>query len=244
MNKTPFDIAGDGQDFVHLGDGTTKHVISYLEDFLFTRDQINRPVYTLSGGEKNRLQLAMFMRQSADLWIFDEPTNDLDIETIEILENELSNYNAAVLIIGHDRAFLDNTCKTTWLVHNKEIEVFEGGYSQVAPYLQAIELEKKMAKKTQDSTPKNVEVQPEVASSDKVKMSYNEKKRWKTIENDIAKQEAEVENLKTQLASFDFTTPTAEQTQEYEKMNAQFLKSEKKLSKFYEEWEDLSGKEI
>ncbi|MFT6630607.1 MAG: ATP-binding cassette subfamily F protein uup [Bacteriovoracaceae bacterium] len=244
MNKTPFDIAGDGQDFVHLGDGTTKHVISYLEDFLFTRDQINRPVYTLSGGEKNRLQLAMFMRQSADLWIFDEPTNDLDIETIEILENELSNYNAAVLIIGHDRAFLDNTCKTTWLVHNKEIEVFEGGYSQVAPYLQAIELEKKMSKKGQDNSPKKVEVQAEVVSSNIVKMSYNEKKRWKTIENDVAKQETEVEKLKKQLASFDFTSPTEEQTKEYEKMNAQFLKSEKKLSKLYEEWEDLSAKEI
>jgi ATP-binding cassette subfamily F protein uup len=141
-SKTPMQVVGDGVDFVFFDDGRKQHVNSYLQKFLFNSDQVNRPISSLSGGEKNRLQLALFMKQSADLWVFDEPTNDLDIETIELLERELKSYDAAVIIIGHDRAFLDNTCRSTWLIHNHSIEVFEGGYTQVAPYLHAIELEK------------------------------------------------------------------------------------------------------
>ncbi len=142
--KTPLEVVGEGSDFIILGDGRKKHVTAYLTDFLFDSNQVNRSISKLSGGEKNRLQLAMFMKQSADLWVFDEPTNDLDIETIELLEKELKSYTSAVIIIGHDRAFLDNTCNTTWLIHDKKIENFEGGYTQIAPYLHALEQEKKL----------------------------------------------------------------------------------------------------
>ncbi|MDH5414756.1 MAG: ATP-binding cassette domain-containing protein, partial [Flavobacteriaceae bacterium] len=238
-NKTPFDIVGDGQDFVHLANGSQKHVMSYLEGFLFSREQIKRPISTLSGGEKNRLQLAMFMKRSADLWVFDEPTNDLDIETIEILEKELINYKAAVLIIGHDRAFLDNTCKTTWLVHDKHIEVFQGGYTQVAPYLHALEIEKQLG----DSHKKEDENSSDETDTIKAKMSYNEKKRWKVIEKEVAGQEEKVENLKTELAAFDFITPGPDVHKRYDQMEEDFKNAESKLEKLYEEWEDLTSKE-
>ena len=240
-DKTPFDIIGDGQDFVHLGDGSSKHVMSYLESFLFARDQIKRPIHTLSGGEKNRLQLALFMKNSADIWVFDEPTNDLDIETIEILETELKNYQAAVLIVGHDRAFLDNVCDQTWLVHNKQIEVFEGGYTQVSPYLEALELEKSIPVEVEKETTSTIETPS--ASVEKEKMTYKEKKRWEVIEELIMETEEKVEELKAELASFDFSNPTPELNSKYERLNQDFLSEEKNLTAIYEEWELLSQKE-
>lgn len=239
LDKTPFEVVGEGQDFVHFDNGERKHVSSYLEDFLFPRDQIVRPIHTLSGGEKNRLQLAIFMKQSADLWVFDEPTNDLDIETIEILENELADYKAAVLIIGHDRAFLDNICKKTWLLHDKDIEEFEGGYSQVAPYLHALEMEKKLkgSKVTQD-TPKPV---VEKSQSKKELMSYKEKLRWKEIEGDIASLEEKIEKIKLKLSSFDYASSPAK---DLEKLNAKYQEHETKLENLMSEWSDLSEKEV
>lgn len=240
-NKTPFEIVGDGQDFVHLSDGSTKHVMSYLENFLFAREQVNRPISTMSGGEKNRLQLAMFMKQSADLWIFDEPTNDLDIETIELLERELSDYKAGVIIVGHDRAFLDNTCKTTWLVHDKQIEVFEGGYSQVAPYMQAIELEKKAAESTAQKKSKAQNVKVEEVNPNK--MSYKEKERFKVIEEDIASVEQEIEKFKSEISSVDFSSPTPEADKKVQKLTFQMSKKEKELEALFSEWEVLGTKE-
>lgn len=235
-DKTPFEVVGDGQDFVHFDDGRKKHVMSYLENFLFSRDQINRPIHTLSGGEKNRLQLAIFMKQSADLWIFDEPTNDLDIETIEILESELSSYKSAVIIIGHDRAFLDNVCQTTWLVHNRTIEIFEGGYSQVAPYLEALELEKS------NKTPLHKEEKTQEKIST-VKMNNKEKERWKVIEKEIAKQEEKINHLTEEIANFDFSSSSENLNSNYESLNKNLKNEEEILSRLYEEWEDLSEKQ-
>ncbi len=238
LNKTPYEIVGAGQDFVHFDNGTKKHVMSYLEDYLFPREQIHRPSHTLSGGEKNRLQLAMFMRQSADLWIFDEPTNDLDIETIEILEQQITNYEDAVLIIGHDRAFLDNTCSKTWLIHEKQVEIFEGGYSQVEPYLEAIELEKGLKETT--SSPER-EQASEQSSNKKSKMSYIEKQRWKVIEEEIAQTEKDVELLKNKMAQFDYqNSPPIE----LENLHKSSQEKEQELERLYLEWEDLSNKEF
>jgi ATP-binding cassette subfamily F protein uup len=190
-SKTPMQVVGDGVDFVFFDDGRKQHVNSYLQKFLFNSDQVNRPISSLSGGEKNRLQLALFMKQSADLWVFDEPTNDLDIETIELLERELKSYDAAVIIIGHDRAFLDNTCRSTWLIHNHGIEVFEGGYTQVAPYLHAIELEKTI--KTENPRPKK-------SKSKKEKTIDLEQ-----IESEITALEERKQDIEQQLADFDYS---------------------------------------
>lgn len=237
-NKTPFDVVGDGQDFVHFSDGSQKHVMSYLENFLFHREQIKRPIHTLSGGEKNRLQLAIFMKQSADLWIFDEPTNDLDIETIEILETELANYKSAVIIIGHDRAFLDNVCNTTWLIHNNELEIFEGGYSQVAPYLEALELEKnlnKSIKKTSFQTNNN---------HDSNKITNKEKERLKKIESEISNQENKTELIKQKISELDYSTNDSHKLKTYQSFENDLKQQEKILDQLYNEWELLGKKEL
>lgn len=253
--STPIEVVGEGQDFVHLGDGTKKHVASYLSKFLFTSDQVYRPISTLSGGEKNRLQLAMFMKQAADLWVFDEPTNDLDIETIEILERELKSYDSAVIIIGHDRAFLDNTCNSTWLVHDKGVEVFEGGYTQVAPYLHALEIEKDLkgkgkgpSSKEQEQTSK--ESQPEVPLKE-ADLSHNtkpdkeltnkQKERLKVIEREIEEAEKSLIEVEEILAKFDYTSMDDEKADLIQRLTAEKDKRESTVSELYEEWEELNS---
>ena len=232
-NKSLFELIGDGQDFVHLGDGTTKHVVSYLESFLFDNSQIHRPISTLSGGEKNRLQLALFMKNSADLWIFDEPTNDLDIETIELLESELASYEAAIIIVGHDRAFLDNTCKVTWLLNDKQIEVFEGGYSQVAPYLQALELEKKQnSKKTSKKEKMKSEKKPGLSNKEMIRFEKSE----------ISEFEDKLEKVQTQITKIDFSENNPSEMAKFESLDKEQKELQKKLDSLMLEWEDLESR--
>jgi len=240
LDKTPFEIIGDGQDFVHLPDGRNQHVNAYLENFLFLSNEIRRPINTLSGGEKNRLQLALFMKEVADVWVFDEPTNDLDIETIEILESRLRDYKGAVIIISHDRAFLDNIVKSTWVLHNKKLEVFRGGYTQVAPYLHAIEMEAELPDEEETSQ----ETKTEVDDSSKVKMSNKEKMRFKVIEKEISTAEKNLEKYESKLAAFDFSNMTDATTAEYAKLQEDQKKCEKTLESLYEEWEDLGQKQV
>jgi ATP-binding cassette subfamily F protein uup len=144
IDMTPFQLLGDGNDFVALPDGNKKHVHSYFESFLFERDDIHRPLKTFSGGEKSRLQLAYNLTKPGDILIFDEPTNDLDLETIQILEEKLSEFPGAVILISHDRAFLSTVTNKIWLLDESGLQNFEGGYEQVSPYLEALEIEKEL----------------------------------------------------------------------------------------------------
>ena len=180
----------------------------------------------------------MFMKQSADLWIFDEPTNDLDIETIEILERELKSYDAAVIIIGHDRAFLDNICQNTWLIHENSIEIFEGGYTQVAPFLHAIEMEKQSKANETKQNKKNESKQQE--SSKAQKMNYKQKQRFACIEDEIAQAEASLEALSVELANFDFSKNDQVLQEKYQSLDNSKSKQERELEKLYLEWEELS----
>ena len=116
--RTVFDTVGDGNDTVTVN-GETRHVHGYLRDFLFSRDRANSPVKALSGGERNRLLLARLLTTPANLLVLDEPTNDLDLETLELLEALLVDWPGTLLLVSHDRAFLDNIVSSTL--------VFEGG---------------------------------------------------------------------------------------------------------------------
>lgn len=232
-SKTPKEVVGDGRDHVITADGTQKHIHSYLEKFLFKDNQINRPISSLSGGEKNRLQLAMFMLNQADVWIFDEPTNDLDIETIELLEAQLKAYDQAVIIIGHDRAFLENIVDQTWFVHDKNIEIFTAGISQVTDYMQALKMASNQVVKKEI---------PKQQKNEKLKMSNKEKMRWKVIEQEIADTEEQLESIQVKLANFDFSNLSTTTNADYEALNLESKNTESKLEKLYEEWEDLSNK--
>src|SRR3569623_2273993 len=115
--ETLVNTISQGSDFIDIG-GTRKHVISYLEDFLFAPERARSPVKTLSGGERNRLLLARLFTRPANVLVLDEPTNDLDIETLELLEVMLQNYSGTLFLVSHDREFLDNVVT--------EVIAFEG----------------------------------------------------------------------------------------------------------------------
>ncbi len=126
--KTVFDNLGDGNDTIEIN-GHRRHLIGYLKDFLFTPDRARSPVKILSGGERNRLLLARLFAKPANILILDEPTNDLDIETLELLEELLADYKGTLLLVSHDREFINNVVTGTLVfAENGKIEDFAGGY--------------------------------------------------------------------------------------------------------------------
>lgn len=238
-DKTPFQVLGDGNDFVMLPDGSKRHVISYFESFLFHRDDVNRPLKTFSGGEKSRLQLALNLTKPGDILIFDEPTNDLDLETIEILENKLSEFQGALIIISHDRAFLSTVTNKVWLIDNASIEKFEGGYDQVEPYLDALALEKELNNDAEEITP---EITPESKSEAK-KLSNKEKERLNAILPEIESFEQKLKIIEGKIAAFDFTKLSDPNNGELKILTDAQNFLEEKLMLLYEELENLENKE-
>jgi ATP-binding cassette subfamily F protein uup len=128
-DRTVFDSIADGADFVDVG-GTQKHVLGYLQDFLFPTDRARTPVATLSGGERNRLLLARLFTRSFNMLVLDEPTNDLDIETLDLLEDLLVDFTGTLLVVSHDRAFLDNVVTGTLVLEKGgTVGEYAGGYT-------------------------------------------------------------------------------------------------------------------
>jgi len=126
--KSVIDNLGDGSDFVEIN-GRRRHIIGYLRDFLFTPDRSRSPVSILSGGERNRLLLAKLFARPSNVLVLDEPTNDLDIETLELLEDLLLEYSGTVLVVSHDRAFLNNVVTSTLVFEGEgKVQEYAGGY--------------------------------------------------------------------------------------------------------------------
>src|SRR5688500_3160410 len=127
--RSVFDSVADGAEFVQVGDAR-RHVFGYLEDFLFAPDRARTPVRALSGGERNRLLLARLFTRRFNLLVMDEPTNDLDIETLDLLEDLLVEFSGTLLLVSHDRAFLDNTVTSTLVFEGGgRVGEYVGGYS-------------------------------------------------------------------------------------------------------------------
>jgi ATP-binding cassette subfamily F protein uup len=219
-------MIGEGIDYVISNTGDKRHVASYLENFLFSSDEIKRPIHTFSGGEKNRLQLAQFMKHARDIWIFDEPTNDLDLETIGILEEELRNYEGALIIVGHDRSFINNVTDKCWVIHEGQLENFEAGFAQAEMFLEAIHLEEELKKKAPP-----VEVKKEAP---KDKMSNKERNRYNELQKEIEKIEARIVVLKDDMLSASTTKLT--------ELHPKLEKEESKLESLFNEWAELEAK--
>lgn len=232
---TPWELVGEGIDFVMSNTGEKRHVTSYLDGFLFKAEEIKRPIHTFSGGEKNRLQLAQFMKHARDLWIFDEPTNDLDLETIGILEEELRSYEGALIVVGHDRTFIENVTDKCWLITDEHIEVFEAGWPQAELYLEALELERELARQVKPSTPSVT------TSKTVVKLSNKERMRLEKIVGEIDDCENLVSELEAKIASIDYALETsAEVAQE---LNTKLEQTQTKLEALLEEWSDLEARQ-
>ena len=182
-------IASD-RDEVVVG-GVRKHVYSYLSDFLFTPERTRTPVKALSGGEKARLMLAKLFLRPTNLLIMDEPTNDLDIETLELLEEQLAAYTGTLLLVSHDREFLDNVVTSTFVLEGDgAVDVYPGGYGD---YLSQRRQDRVVAEKA-----KPVQ-QPKAANASR-KLSYNEQRELAALPGKIEELEAEVSGLEEFLA--------------------------------------------
>ena len=235
--KTPFEVLGEGSDFITMPDGRRIHVSGHLKKFMFSQDDLHRPLKTFSGGERNRLQMALNLKRPGDVWIFDEPTNDLDLETIQILEKELENFGGSLILISHDRSFLNSVTNKVWLIQDEKIEFFSGGYEQVEPYLEALILEKQLL----DSGPK--EAKKEIPSlPKKIKMTNKEKMRFKVIESEIENNESKLEQVQEELANFDYTSLSEEKSKYLGQLNEDQTTLENKILELYEEFEDLQLK--
>ncbi|EKO3426350.1 ABC transporter ATP-binding protein [Vibrio fluvialis] len=236
--KSVIDSLADGKQEVTIG-GRQRHALSYLQDFLFAPKRARTPVKALSGGEKNRLLLARIFLKSNNLLVLDEPTNDLDIETLELLEDLLANYQGTLLLVSHDREFVDNTVTSSWIFEGDGvIEEFVGGYHDAQQQRQQV-LQSRNAEKVVKAE-KVVEESPKTASSKakSKKLSYKLQRELETLPVKLEELEAEIEALQEQVNSPDFFGQPVEATQPIlDKLAA----TEQELEIAFERWEELEA---
>ena len=190
------EVVAQDRDVVSVG-GVQKHVYSYLADFLFTPERARSPVKALSGGEKARLLLARLFLRPSNLLVMDEPTNDLDVETLELLEEQLLNYRGTLLVVSHDRAFLDNVVTSTYLLTGDgEVRVCAGGYAEAKKLEKAVKAEKaeRAEKAAPPSTPPP---QPPQAPR---KLNNRETRELEALPGKMETLEAEIAEIESALA--------------------------------------------
>ncbi|HEZ1774397.1 TPA: ATP-binding cassette domain-containing protein [Neisseria meningitidis] len=235
-NDTVFYTLGQGNDYVEVG-GKKKHVMSYLEDFLFPPARAQSPVSSLSGGERNRLLLAKLFTRPANILVLDEPTNDLDIDTQELLEDLLRDYQGTVFLVSHDRMFLDNVITQSIIFEgNGRLKEYIGGYQDY------IDAKSREAKIQTESAPKTADAEPvkeKPKANRTVKLSYKEQRELDALPDEIAALEAEQAEINAQLSD-------PEIFKDYEKAGALQSRAEEiemLLLEKLERWELLETKQ-
>jgi ATP-binding cassette subfamily F protein uup len=175
-----------------------KHIITYLQDFLFTAERAKTPVKHLSGGEKNRLLLARMFTQPSNVLVLDEPTNDLDIETLELLEELLSEYRGTVIVVSHDRVFLNNLVTSTLVFEDDGVvREYIGGYDDWVRQRKPVETQLRKAEQKQAE----IKIDTAINKAPAVKkLSYKEKQLLETLPQKIENLELEQAELNRQLA--------------------------------------------
>ncbi len=225
-NMKAMDFVSGGRERIDIG-GKSKHIIGYLHQFLFTSKQAMSPIKMFSGGEKNRLMLAKILSQPANLLILDEPTNDLDIETLELLEEMLINYTGTLILISHDRNFLNHVVGSTIVMDgNGIINQYAGGYDDYLLQKQS-NLEQQQKSKTQTQTP----LKPKTTNK---KLSYKQQQVLKTLPDKIEKIEMEIGEIQLQLANPEFFQQAQSQN-----TLIKLAKLEADLTRYFEQWGEL-----
>ncbi len=231
------DNVAEGKQEVMMG-GRSRHVLGYLQDFLFPPARARTPVKALSGGEKNRLLLAKLFLKPSNILVLDEPTNDLDIETLELLEDIINQYQGTVLIVSHDREFIDNTCSSVWAFEgNGKVTDIVGGYSDYEAYVnylaeQAKTAQQQPVKKIEKTAPEPIAK----AESKSNKLSYKLKLELEQLPNKMEQLEAEVEAQQIIVSDPDFFKQDSDVTTKALNHLAQL---ESDLEAAFERWEEL-----
>ncbi len=236
--KTVFDTVGEGNDTVTVN-GQTKHVHGYLRDFLFGAERARSPVKALSGGERNRLLLARLFTRPANVLVMDEPTNDLDLETLELLEAQLVEWPGTLLLVSHDRVFLDNVVTSTIVFEGDgRIEEYVGGY---ADWLRQRRKQTKAAiagSRAGASAAKPAESAAAPAAPPK-KLSYKEQRELEQLPHRIEVLESEHSQLQAKVGSPEFYK---EGTEGIAKTLARATAVEAELLVVYARWDDLESR--
>lgn len=232
-DKTVADNVADGSDYVEL-DGKRRHVISYLNDFLFESARARSPVNALSGGEKARLLLARLFARPSNLLVLDEPTNDLDIETLELLEERLMEYQGTILLVSHDRAFLDNVVTDCLFFEGDgKITMHVGGWSDI----EAAKASMISADAGSEAKAKPVEAVTRPTSKPK-KLSYKDQRALDSLPAQIERLEQDVELLQEKLSDPDIYRDNPQSVTD---INDQLSARNAELEHCYSEWERLEA---
>ena len=243
--KTVMDNLAEGKQEVMVN-GRSRHVLGYLQDFLFPPKRARTPVRALSGGERNRLLLAKLFLKPSNLLVLDEPTNDLDIETLELLEELVNDYQGTVLLVSHDRQFVDNVVTQCWFFEdNGKIGIYAGGYSDALQQQQ----QAKPVNAPAPTPANNSDATKKVASNGgasasesvakkKVKLSYNEQRELAQLPEKIEALETAIDQLQTQIGQSDFFNQPHEVTGP---ILQALTDKEAELEAVFERWEQLES---
>jgi ATP-binding cassette subfamily F protein uup len=224
---------GDGYDTVTIG-GKPRHVIGYLEEFLFSPQRSRTQVKFLSGGECNRVLLAKLFAKPANVIVLDEPTNDLDAETLELLEDRLVQFQGTVLVVSHDRAFLNNVVTSTIVYEGDEVNEYVGGYDEWLRQRKVRTKSEPIAK----PAPAPAAAAPAPQTPTKRRLSYKEQQELKVLPATIERLEALVSQLHGEMAKEDFYRQGRDQIAAKQ---AELKTTEADLAVAYERWTELEG---
>ena len=222
-DQTAQDNVGEGSEYIALN-GNKKHILGYLQDFLFTPERARQPIGKLSGGERSRLLLAKLFSQPSNVLVLDEPTNDLDVETLELLEALLADYPGTVLLVSHDRAFLDNVVTSTLVFEQEQVNEYVGGYQEW--------LRQRVVDKSQ--TPSKPKVDKPKKTSNK--LSYKDQRLLESLPAQIETLEQEMDALQQAMAAADFYQRPAEEIKAQQMALAQ---KEQELEQAFADWQRL-----
>lgn len=240
LTKTVAETISPGSDWVEIG-GERKHIIAYLGDFLFPPRRANVPVSSLSGGERNRLLLARLFALPANLLVLDEPTNDLDIDSLELLEQTLAVYPGTIILVSHDRRFLDNVVTEVLAPEGDgKWREYVGGYTEWFTQRQqendpfaAAKTEKKAEKPAKNEKPRDVIPQ-------KIKLSWREARELEALPEKLEAMEKEQASILNAMSAFDYHSKSVEDIKA-DKLRLEEL--EKSIADGWTRWEALSEKE-
>jgi len=236
LEKSVKDNVSEGSDFVDVNGGR-RHIYSYLQDFLFSPERARTPVKALSGGERNRILLAKLLLKPSNLIVMDEPTNDLDMVTLELLEEMLGGYTGTLLLISHDRAFMDNVVTSTWVFDGKgHIDEYIGGYQdylEQRPDQTAVDQKSDVKKALAKA-----EAAAAAAAPKKVKLSYKDQRALEQLPAEMEALEKEQAHINAQLADGSLFTSDADQAM---KFSNRLTEIDEQLLEKLERWEELDN---
>lgn len=234
-NKTVAETISPGSEWIEIG-GSKKHIMAYLGDFLFPPRRANVPVSNLSGGERNRLLLARLFALPANLLVLDEPTNDLDIDSLELLEQTLQTYPGTLILVSHDRRFLDNVVTEVLAPEGNGCwREYVGGYSDWQHYRPKIE---PVAKKELSAD----KVASKKTKSIKLKLTYKENKELEALPERLMELEAERDELISSMNAPDYYS--SHNAQDIKKQTEKLQNLESEITQGYQRWEELENKKV